>query len=151
MATCLHSKLIQSCPTLYDAMQLGPPGSSVCLILQARILEWVAIPSSKRSSQHRVEPVSLKSHALAGRFFTMWLLTELENSMALLFYSWIPCSTSLNRSAEIHNSHITRPPLPSKEGKLKDNAACEFPGSAVVSTQHFHCSGPGSIPGAGED
>ena len=36
-----------------------------------------------------------------------------------------------------------------KEGKLKGNAAWEFPGSAEVSTQHFHCSGPGSVPGSG--
>ena len=42
-------------------------------ILQARILEWVAIPSSRGSSQPRVgkiEPESLMFPALAGRFFT---------------------------------------------------------------------------------
>ena len=44
VATCLHSKLIPLCPTLYDAMQWSPPGSSVCLILQARILEWLPYP-----------------------------------------------------------------------------------------------------------
>ena len=33
----------QSFPTLYDPMDCGPPGSSVHGILQARILEWVAI------------------------------------------------------------------------------------------------------------
>ena len=36
---------IQSCPALCDPMDCGPPGSSVCEILQARILEWVAMPS----------------------------------------------------------------------------------------------------------
>ena len=34
----------QSCPTLSDTMDCSPPGSSVHGILQARILEWVAIP-----------------------------------------------------------------------------------------------------------
>ena len=35
----------QSCPTLCDLMDCSPPGSSVHGILQAGILEWVAIPS----------------------------------------------------------------------------------------------------------
>ena len=34
----------QSCPTLCDPMDFSLPGSSVCGILQARILEWIAIP-----------------------------------------------------------------------------------------------------------
>ena len=47
---------------------LGPPGSSVYGILQARILEWVAMLSSRRSSQPRdCTQVSL----IAGRFFTV--------------------------------------------------------------------------------
>ena len=40
----------QSCLTLYDPMDGSPPGSSVCGILQARTLEWVAIFSSRGSS-----------------------------------------------------------------------------------------------------
>ena len=43
----------QSCPTLYNPMDGSPPGSSVHGILQARILEWVAIPSSRGSSPPR--------------------------------------------------------------------------------------------------
>ena len=43
----------QSCPTLCDPMDYSPPGSSVHGILQARILEWVAISSSRGSSQPR--------------------------------------------------------------------------------------------------
>ena len=41
----------QSCLTLCDLMGCSPPGSSVYEILQASILEWVAISSSKKSSQ----------------------------------------------------------------------------------------------------
>ena len=37
----------QSCPTLGDPTDCSPPGSSVHGILQARILEWVAVPSSR--------------------------------------------------------------------------------------------------------
>ena len=46
----VHAKSFQLCPTLYDPMDCSPPGSSVHGILQARILEWVAMPSSRRSS-----------------------------------------------------------------------------------------------------
>ena len=42
--TCAQS--LQSCPTLCDPMKWSPPGSSVHGILQARILEWIAIPFS---------------------------------------------------------------------------------------------------------
>ena len=48
---CSCAKLLQSCPTLCDPMDCSPPRSSVHGILQARILEWVAMLSSGRSSQ----------------------------------------------------------------------------------------------------
>ena len=41
------AKSLQSCPTLCDPIDGSPPGSSVPGILQARILEWVAISFSK--------------------------------------------------------------------------------------------------------
>ena len=46
-------KVIQSCPTLCDPMDYTVHG-----ILQARTLEWVAIPFSRGSSQPRIEPQS---------------------------------------------------------------------------------------------
>ena len=39
------AKLLQSCPSLCDPMDCSPPGSSVHRILQAGILEWIAMPS----------------------------------------------------------------------------------------------------------
>ena len=45
--------ITQSCPTLFDPMDCSPPGSSVHGISQARILEGVAISSSRGSSQPR--------------------------------------------------------------------------------------------------
>ena len=47
---CMHA---QSCPTLCDPMDYSLPGSSVHGIIQARILEWVAISFSRRSSRPR--------------------------------------------------------------------------------------------------
>ena len=40
-------KSLQSCPTLCDPMDCSPLGSSVHGVLQARILEWVAMPFSR--------------------------------------------------------------------------------------------------------
>ena len=42
----MHAESLQSCPTLCNPMDRSPPGSSVPGILQARILEWVAISFS---------------------------------------------------------------------------------------------------------
>ena len=58
--------LTRSCRTLCDPKDCGPPGSPVHGILQARILEWVAIPSSRRSFQPRDRT---RISCSAGRFF----------------------------------------------------------------------------------
>ena len=61
----------------------SPPGSSVHGILQARILEWVAMPSSGKSSQTRDQ--TPKSH-IAGRFFTNWATREVQLYIIHLCY-----------------------------------------------------------------
>ena len=43
LETAAAAKSLQSCPTLCDPIDGSPPGSSVPGILQARILEWVAL------------------------------------------------------------------------------------------------------------
>ena len=58
----------ESCPTLCNPMDYSPGGSCVHGILQAKILEWVAI-SSSRGSSHPIKLKSLESFALAGGFF----------------------------------------------------------------------------------
>ena len=50
---CLHAKSLQSSLTLFDPLDCSPPGSSVHGILQAKILQWVAIYSSGGSSWFR--------------------------------------------------------------------------------------------------
>ena len=60
----------QTCLTLCDPVVCSLPGSSVYGIIQTRTVEWVAISSSRESSDPGIEPESLMSAALAGRFFT---------------------------------------------------------------------------------
>ena len=66
---CVYAKSLQSCPTLCDAMDYSLPGSSVHGTLQARILEWVAMPLGDLPNSG-IKPRSLMSPALAGEFFT---------------------------------------------------------------------------------
>ena len=79
-------KLLQSCPTLCDPIDCSPPSFFVLGILQARKLQWVAMPSSKGSSQPRdlpypgIKPSSLMSLALAGRLHH-WATREAQNSV----------------------------------------------------------------------
>ena len=60
----VHAKSLQSCPTLYNPMDCSLPGSSVRGILQARVLEWVAMPSSSESSPPRDQTTSSVAPAL---------------------------------------------------------------------------------------
>ena len=63
----------QLCLALWDPMNWSPPDSSVYVILQARILEWVAMPSSRGSSQPRAQT---QVSCTAGGFFTIWATRE---------------------------------------------------------------------------
>ena len=64
--------------TLCNCMDCSPAGFSVHGILQARILEWVAIPFSSGSSPHRDRTwVS----SFAGRFFPVWAIGEARHSV----------------------------------------------------------------------
>ena len=82
------SNLAHMCVSLWPDGPPGPPGSSVHEVSQARILEWVAISSSRRSSQHRDGTLmSLDSPALASGFSTtvppgksMWMNTPWINT-----------------------------------------------------------------------
>ena len=63
-----ESVTVQLCPALCHSMHCSLPGSSVRGILQARILEWVAIPFSRGYSQPRDQT---RVSCIAGRFFTI--------------------------------------------------------------------------------
>ena len=79
---CMYVLFVQLCPTLCDRMDCSLPGSSVLGILQARMLEWVAISLSRVSIALRDWTMV---SCIAGRFFTVWATRE-----ALLFlYIWL--------------------------------------------------------------
>ena len=97
MPVAFTAKSLQSCPTLWDLMDHSPPGSSVHGILQARILEWVPMPSSRGSSQPQG---SNQSHvSCIGR----WVLyhqhhLSLEKCLfkSLPVFKWVVCSLLLH-------------------------------------------------------
>ena len=84
------------CPTLWNPMDCSLPGSSVHGILQARILERVAIPFSRGSSQSRDW---IRVSCIAGEFFTVWATSEAqENHVNCLFYKF--------RAEDFNSSHL---------------------------------------------
>ena len=79
----------RSCPTLWDPMDYSPPGSSVQVILQARIMEWAAISISRGSSQPR-DRTRFSGISCNGRwifFFFSFTTGKLLKPRAFLFFS----------------------------------------------------------------
>ena len=75
-----ESEVSQSCLTLWDPMDCSLPGSSIHGILQARTLEWVAIPFSKGSFQPRNRSWVF---FIASWLFTVWATKETLVDMPL--------------------------------------------------------------------
>ena len=73
---CVHAQSLQSCPTLCDTVDSSLADYSVLGIFQARILEWVAMPSSKRSSQPRDQTHLPYVSCMAGGFSTTSAIWE---------------------------------------------------------------------------
>ena len=70
------SSVAQSYLTLCVPMDCSLPGSSIQGIFQARILEWVAISSSRGSSRFRDWTCVSCVFCIAGGFFTFWAIRE---------------------------------------------------------------------------
>ena len=85
-------------------MHCSPPGSSVHGILQTRILEWVAMPSSRGSSQPR--DWTQVSH-IAGRFFTVWATQEALFSSLVTIKSLNNCHRCLSHDYKIFQIDLT--------------------------------------------
>ena len=79
------SEVTQSCPTLCDPMDCSLPVSSIPGILQAGILEWVAISFSRRFSQPRDRTWVSR---IAGRRFTIWTRDFPSGSGGKASYPW---------------------------------------------------------------
>ena len=75
------NEVIQSCPTLCDPMDCSLPGSFLHRILQARILEWVAISFSRGSSWPRDWTGVSR---IAGRCFNLWATREAQSEVTQL-------------------------------------------------------------------
>ena len=76
------SSVAQSCPSLWDPMDCSLPHFSIHGIFQARVLEWVAISSSRGSSWPRARTwVS----CIVGRHcgFTVWATTEVRRCLTV--------------------------------------------------------------------
>ena len=80
LSVCVHLCLVaKSCPTLWDATNCSLPVSSVHVILQARILEWVVISFSRGSSQPRDQNCTFcQVSCIAGGFFYHWATEEAQ-------------------------------------------------------------------------
>ena len=97
---CYHNLCVllpRLCPTLCDPMDCSPPGSSVLEIPQARILEWVAMPSSRGSSRAMYRT---RVSCIASRFFTFWDTREVYRCI-----NW-----GLGDVCELESTHYS-PPL----------------------------------------
>ena len=74
---CMHANLLQFCLTLCNLIDCRLVGSCARGILQASILEWVVMSSSRGSSQPRDQ--TQVSHVV-GRLFTVWAIREAKNT-----------------------------------------------------------------------
>ena len=91
MRVCMRTQLLQTCLTLCDPMGGSPPGSSVHGILQARILESVAISSSRLSSQPRDQ-----THVSCVSCIGRWILHHTIMHAAAAAKSQQSCPTLCN-------------------------------------------------------
>ena len=76
LSHCMCTKLLQSCLTLCDPMDCSLPHSSVHGILQARILEWVAMSSSRGRSWPRNGTLISCISCIPVRLFIHWPTSE---------------------------------------------------------------------------
>ena len=151
----MHAQLLHSCLTLCDLMDCSLPGSSVHGILQARILEWVAMPSSRESSQPRDGTSISMPLASASRFFTTSAPWKAHStscssvqllSCVLLFVT--PWTAACQASLSITNSQ-SLPKLMSIESEMPPNhlILCQplllppsiFPSIRVFSNESVLC------------
>ena len=73
VCVCARAWVTRSCPILCDSMDCSPPGFSLCGILQAGTLEWVAILFPRGSSWPRDQT---RVSCIAGRLFTILATRE---------------------------------------------------------------------------
>ena len=106
LAEVKWSEVTQSCPILCNPTDCSLPGSSIPGILQAGILEWVAISFSRRSSQPRDWNWVSR---IAGRHFTIWATREvrMSDSSWVTKQLWLSGSwRSFSYSSSVYSCHL---------------------------------------------
>ena len=88
LCVCVCVLVNQLCLTLCNYMNCSSLGFSVHEVLQARILEWVAIPFSRGSSWLRDQTMV---SCIVGRFFTIWATREAHNTFSHSIFNWLDC------------------------------------------------------------
>ena len=101
---CLHAESLQSCLTLCDPMDYSPPGSSTHGILQARILEWVAIPSSGGASLPRDWTYVSSTSCIGRSFFVLFCFLTTSTT-------WEASRVKMDQSQEGHPEELSLPLL----------------------------------------
>ena len=97
---------VQSCPTLCDPMECSPPGSSLHGILQARVLEWVAISFSRGSSRPKDRT---QVSRIPGRHFNLWATREAQLLGCKLCWCCLPLYPYPIYNHHFRNILTTRP------------------------------------------
>ena len=98
-----YAKLLQLCMTLCDATDCSPPGSSVDGALQARILQWLVMPSSREPSRPRDQ-----THVSYVSWTGTWILSHYPSlgspSIALVqYYEESACLKKYNKVLALGN------------------------------------------------
>ena len=134
----MHTRSLQLCLTLCDPMDCSPPGSSVHGILQARILEWVDLPSSRESSQPR-DQTCIPYVPCTGRYILHhWCHLVSLTTVHLILKLYMPGGPDINT-----NTLLAKRRQEEREG---------IPWRSSGLTPCFHCRNAGdmgSIPGWG--
>ena len=87
----MHARLLQLCLTLCHALDHSLPGSSVRGILQARILEWVVMPSSRGPSQPRDQTHISNVFCIGMQVLYHWasLVAQLVKNLPAMQETWV--------------------------------------------------------------
>ena len=136
---CVHAKLLQSYLTLCNPVDCSPPGFSVQGILQARILEWVAMPFSRGSSPPRGQTCVFCLYCI-GRwvlyhsaiweapwsgYFCLIFCALLVDKKLDKIRNWEPLKRTFVKA--IYQIKITRTQRWGKEDKIDSHIKMHFP------------------------
>ena len=125
----MHARLLQLCLTLCHALDHSLPGSSVRGILQARILEWVVMPSSRGPSQPRDQTHISNVFCIGMQVLYHWasLVAQLVKNPPAMWETWVRSlgwEDSLEKGKTIHSGILAwRIPWTSPWGRKESDTS----------------------------